>query len=376
MKEIFDKIKKKYYILKNFNFIRNKKIKFLFYSENKSYQKYTYSLIKTLSQKKAGKVYYISSDADDSINNLNVINLYIGKGIIRQIFFLIVKAENIFLTLTDLNNHFVKKTNNIQNYIYYFHSPVSTTKVYTKGAFDHYDTILCNGPYQINEIRHRENLKNINRKKLIKSGYFYFDYLKDNINLKKKCDEILIAPSWNYNEPHFIDENFEIIISFLLEKNFKIRFRPHPEHFIRSKIILDRIKKNLDNDKFIFDTETENKVSMENAKCLITDNSGIAIEYSLIFKKPVLYLTGKEKLHNVELNDYKNFVNLEDNIKELFGYKFKVTDIQSLDQLIDNSVFDFAKKDFEIDKFIDTNFFNYNRTTTFFNNNIDDILYK
>ena len=28
---------------------------------------------------------------------------------------------------------------------------------------------------------------------------------------------------------------------------------------------------------------------MENAKCLITDSSGIAIEFVLLFKKPVLY---------------------------------------------------------------------------------------
>ena len=256
-----------------------------------------------------------------------------------QYFFSFINTENLFLTLTDLNNHSIKKTKNVKNYIYYFHSPVSTTKVYTKGAFDYYDTILCIGPYQIEEIQLRENLKSLNKKKLIKTGYFYFDYLRNNISLDNKFDEILIAPSWNYNETHFINENFEKIISFLLKKNFKVRFRPHPEHFKRSKIILDKIKINLNNNNFIFDVETENKVSMENAKCLITDNSGIAIEYTLIFKRPVLYLIENEKLHNKDLNDYKNLVNLEDSIKKLFGCKFKVTDIQNLDKLINNSVF-------------------------------------
>ena len=115
---------------------------------------------------------------------------------------------------------------------------------------------------------------------------------------------------------------------------------------------------------------------MENAKCLITDNSGIAIEYTLIFKRPVLYLTGNEKLHNKEIDDYKDFVNLEDNIKKLFGYKFNVSDIENLDQLINNSIIDFSNKEFEIDEFIDINFYNNNNTTIFFINNIDDILYK
>ena len=115
---------------------------------------------------------------------------------------------------------------------------------------------------------------------------------------------------------------------------------------------------------------------MENAKCLITDNSGIAIEYTLIFKRPVLYLTGNEKLHNKELNDYKNLDNLEDGIKKLFGCKFKVTDIQNLDKLINNSIFNFSNQDDEIDKFINKNFYNSSKTETFFINNIDDILYK
>jgi YidC/Oxa1 family membrane protein insertase len=376
MLNFFKTIKHKYTIFKNINLIAKKKPKIIFYSEGLSYQKYASLLIQALSKKYPGQVYYVSTDINDKIDNPDVKNLFIGSGFLMQYFFSSIITENLFLTLTDLNNHSIKKTKNVKNYIYYFHSPVSTTKVYTKGAFDHYDTVLCIGPYQIEEMEYRENLNAINKKKLIKAGYFYFDYLRNNISLSKKFDEILIAPSWNYNEPHFINENFEGIISFLLQKDFIVRFRPHPEHFKRSKIILDRIKKNQNNNNFIFDSETENKASMENAKCLITDNSGIAIEYTLIFKRPVLYLTGNEKLHNKEIDDYKDFVNLEDNIKKLFGYKFNVSDIENLDLLINSSIINFSNKEFEIDEFIDINFYNNNNTTIFFINNIDDILYK
>ena len=124
----------------------------------------------------------------------------------------------MILTLTDLDNHQIKKTKNIKNYIYYFHAPASTTKVYTDKAFDNYDTILCNGEYQINEIKKRETLKNLNKKKLIKSGYFYFDYLKDKINNQVVANEILVAPSWNYSQKNFINENIELLISKLIEK--------------------------------------------------------------------------------------------------------------------------------------------------------------
>ena len=53
---------------------------------------------------------------------------------------------------------------------------MSTTKVYTAGAFDSFDIILCNGDYQLKEIRKREMIKKIREKQIIQTGYFYLDY--------------------------------------------------------------------------------------------------------------------------------------------------------------------------------------------------------
>tara|TARA_B100000795_G_scaffold110255_1_gene81395 strand:- start:1127 stop:2254 length:1128 start_codon:yes stop_codon:yes gene_type:complete len=375
MLNLLNKINISYKIFKEINFIKKKKIRFIFYSESKSYQKYSYLLIKTLSSIYPKEVYYVTSDIDDKINDPKIINIYIGDGFLRQFFFTTIKAENIFLTLTDLGNHFLKKTKYIKNYIYYFHSPVSTTKVYTKGAFDNYDTILCNGEYQVQEIKQRENLNKLTKKKLIQSGYFYFDHLRNNINLNEKTDKILIAPSWNYNEKYFINEFFADIIDFLLKKNFKVIFRPHPEHLKRSKVVLDKIKKNLINKNFSLDTYSENIGSMQNAKCLITDNSGIALEYTLILKRPVLYLDDKEKLHNSELTDYVNLNNLEDSVKNVFGYKFKREDVHSIDSLINKSIKDFNSRNSEIDKFVNKNFYNNSNIIKFLKNSMNDIIY-
>lgn len=375
MLSFLNKINISYKILKEINVIKKKKIRFIFYSESKSYQKYSYLLIKTLSNIYPKEVYYVSSDIKDKIDDPKIINIYIGDGFLRQFFFITIKAENIFLTLTDLGNHFLKKTKYIKNYIYYFHSPVSTTKVYTKGAFDNYDTILCNGEYQIQEIEQRENLNKLKKKKLIQSGYFYFDHLRDSINQNEKIDKILVAPSWNYNEKYFINESFLDIIDFLLKKNFKVIFRPHPEHFKRSKFILDKVKKNLINKNFSYDTYSENINSMQNAKCLITDNSGIALEYTLILKRPVLYLDDKEKLHNSELIDYVNLNNLEDSVKNIFGYKFKKEEIHSIDLFIDNSIKDFKSRNLEIDKFVNKNFYNNANIIKFLKNSMNDIIY-
>ena len=363
-----DRIKKNYSIFQNIIHLRKIKPKFLFYSENKNYQMFSYLLIEALVKKYPKEVYYVSSYTDDKIKNVDIKNIFIGRGFLMNIFFLIIRAQNFFLTITDLDNHVVKKTENVDNYIYYFHGAVSTTKVYTATAFDNYDIILCNGDYHLDEIRKRESIKKIKKKKLIKTGYFYFDYLNDKISTETQAKEILIAPSWNYNQKNFINENLEEIIQSVLNKGFTVKFRPHPESFKRSMIIINSLKNKFSNEKFILDDTSENINSMENAKCLITDNSGIAIEFVLLFKRPVLYFEDNEKIHNTEFEDYNDLITMDQKVKETFGYTFRKEDIMDLDVLINKSILEFKNKDIKIKDFIDNNFYNYGSTIKSFNN--------
>ena len=292
-----------------------------------------------------------------------------------QYFFLSVKTKNLILTLTDLNNHQIKKTKNIKNYIYYFHAPASTTKVYTETAFDNYDTILCNGDYQINEITQRETLGNLKKKNLIKTGYFYFDFLKEKINKQIKADEILVAPSWNFNQKDYINENIELLISKLIEKGFRVRFRPHPENIKRSQLYLNRIK----NSVFWginLSLMMIQKIlrSMEKAKCLITDASGIAIEYVLMFKRPVLYLDDIDKVHNNKFMDFKDITTIDQTIKKTFGYSFKKNQINEIDSILSKATSEFRDKVIEIDSFLDNNFYNIGETKKKLNENIEIFL--
>ena len=365
---LINKIKNNYYIFKKIVHLRNIKPKYLFYSEDKKYQKYAYLLIEALVKRHPQEIYYISSEIDDNIRKLEVKNIFIGKGLMLNIFFSIIRAQNIFLTLTDLDNHAVTKNKNVDKYIYYFHAPVSTTKNYTATAFDNYDTILCNGDYHLNEIRKRESIKKIKKKELIKTGYFYFDYLNSRMNKKIKANEVLIAPSWNYNCKNFINENIEEIIQSVLDRGYNVKFRPHPESFKRSILTINTLRNKFLNEKFILDETTENIDSMENAKCLITDSSGIAIEFVLLFKKPTLYFEDGDKIHNTEFNNYKDLITIDQKVKETFGYTFKKEDIKNLYSLIDKSIIEFTNKENEIQNFIDKNFYNYGTTVKSFDN--------
>ena len=353
--------------------LKDQKPKIIFFSEHKSYQKYSKILIDFVSLNNSEKIYYLSLDKDDKIINKQVKNYFIDKRLINYIF-KNLKAQNLFLTVTDLGNNLIKKTNNIDNYIYYFHSPVSTTKNYTTKAFDNYDTIMCNGQFQIDEIRTRENLKKLPKKNLIPSGYFYFDYLIKNIKQNLNSEKILIAPSWNNKMTNFINENFVKLIEVLLNKKFKVIFRPHPEHFKRSKSILKEIRKNFVQQNFEFDQDINNFKSMEEAKCLITDSSGIAIEYMLIMKRPVLYLDEYDKIHNSEFNDYSSLQTIDIKIKNNFGYLFTKKDFDKIDDIINISQNDFQKKLPLLTHFINEHFFNFGKTKDFLNLNLKKIL--
>ena len=70
----------------------------------------------------------------------------------------------MLMTLTDLNNHELKRSLYCKKYAYIFHSLVSTHKTYNKNAFNNYDIIFSNGEYQKNELLRLEEI-NISKKK-------------------------------------------------------------------------------------------------------------------------------------------------------------------------------------------------------------------
>ena len=373
LKKLSNNLKSFFLKFKEINNINKKKPRFIFYSENKVYLKYGYPILEYLSKKYPEEVYYVSSDINDKVSDLNLTNVYIGHGFLLQYFFKSITTDNLFMTLTDLNNNIIKRNSFVKNYIYFFHGAVSTTRIYTSTAFDNYDTILCNGEYQIKEIKQREELENLKEKKLIKSGFFYFDYLKDKIEGSQNDSEILVAPSWNKNRLNFINEDFEEILKNLLNSGFKVRFRPHPETIKRSQNLMESYKEKFKHKNFLFDDNSENLEAMQNAKCLITDNSGISIEYMMLFKKPVIFYSDFDKVHNENFEKFKGLIPIEDTIKDKFGYEFNKHELNEIEKVINKAIANFDKK--EIDHFLKNNFYNYGNTIDYFDKNFSEICF-
>ena len=101
---------------------------------------------------------------------------------------------------------------------------------------------------------------------------------------------------------------------------------------------------------------------MERSKCLITDASGISIEYLLLFKRPVLYLNSKDKIHNERFDDFKELKSIDYLTKDNFGYNFSEKDFTNLDLIIDKSIKNLDGKISLLNDFINDNFFNFGST--------------
>ena len=192
--------------LEKFNQLDLDERSIVFYSES-SVLLYPYAeqIINEL-EKNGQKICYVtSSKVDPVLNNKKIKTFYIGDGSARTKFFLELKAIVLIMTLPDLETYHIKRSKVFPvHYVYLFHSMNSTHMEFQKNAFDHFDSIFCVGPYQIQEIRATEQLYNLKQKKLIECGYGLLDKLLKTRSLheqqtfvsKNNKKKILIAPSW------------------------------------------------------------------------------------------------------------------------------------------------------------------------------------
>ena len=353
--------------IKKFIFLTNKKFDYVFFSEGRYYQTYFDEFIKLIAKNINNELIYLSSDKNDVINEKNIRNIYIGNGFLRLFYLSVIKCKYFFMTLTDLNNHNIRRSKNIEKYVYIFHAANSTHRAYTKNAFNNYDIILCPGIKHEEEIKKTENLYKLKKKKLVRSGYFFLDKIR-NLNLKQnnKILTILLAPSWNYNNTNFVNDYLDQLLFNLLSANkYKVIFRPHPETLKREKKIIDIIKNKYSSYKsFSIDLDKENLISLQKSDLLITDYSGIAIEFIIGLKKPTIFFSKYKKVHN---SDYKliSEKTLEDEVKEKFGLSIEDPKFEKINSYIEQALVNHANNQKDIDFFLKNNFFNIDQSAIF-----------
>ena len=324
----------------NFLFFKFKKKRdFVFFSESHNY-KFNYIDLLNFLNKKPYITSLITSDINEyfDLKKDNYDVYYIGKGFVRTIIFNFLSCKYMIMTMTDIGNN-LNKSLFCKKYVYYFHAMYSTHKVYTPKAFDNYDIIFSVGAFQSDEIKKNEIINDLNKKKIYETGYFYLDYLVKNSNKSiAEKNSILFAPSWNYDEDSLFNKHSVSILSNLIDSGFNVIFRPHLESIKRNKSQCDYIINKFGISKnFILDISPSNIPSMEKASLLITDNSAISMEYSLVFYRPVIFIDYKEKIHNKNYHSISSST-FESKFKKEIAFSVPIEDINKLNLICENII--------------------------------------
>lgn len=359
-----------------FNFLKvqkkNKKKTIFFYSENANYRNYLIEILSKLDPSKF-KIIYFTSDENDKPQLDEIDIFFIGKGLIRIIFFTFLKCDLMIMTVTDLNNFEIKKSKNCTNYLYVFHSLMSVFKGYNKNAFDNYDIIFTNGEYQKKELQIMENVYNLKKKLIFNIGYTYVEYLQKIIDRGKSDNKILFAPSWVNQKNDLIEKYGKKIISELLKIDDVI-LRPHPQSLIKSKKEINSILEEFKlNPKLIFNNKIDKIEALDTSSILVTDNGGMAMEYFILYKRPIICINYIDKIHN---KDYKilGLETLEDKFKKEFTKIINIENIEQIKEISEKYVSSFKFDQNKLDTFLKKNGVILNKASDNASKKISEIL--
>jgi YidC/Oxa1 family membrane protein insertase len=286
-------------------------------------------------QNRDQKICYLTSSKDDPIlknENENIGVFYIGDSEIEKMkFFLRLKAKVLIMTMADFGTYHIKRSKEFPvHYIYTFHSINSPLMGFdsgkiSKGAFNHFDTIFCVGPHQIQEFHATEQLYNLKQKNLVECGYGLFDKLirlrssfpQQDFLSKNNKKKVLIAPSWG--KQNLLESIGIELIKILLDADYHVIVRPHPMTIKKSPKIIKQIKEKFEkNPDFLLDTNTSSFEQLFSSYALITDWSGIGYEYAFGCERPVIYVDVPKKAHNKEYEKIQ-LVPFETSIRDKIG---------------------------------------------------------
>lgn len=322
-----------------------KGMKLVFYSEQNGFYKYFARTINYILKNSDIVIHYITNDPNDNIFNNTSDKLkayYIGTNKLIPLF-MKLEADIVAMTTPDFEKYYLKRSlirKDIE-YLYIDHGMVSINLTLRTGALDNFDTVFASGPEQLKEIREIEKLRGTKEKNIVKVGYPFMDDLiekVENIESKKTNDKkmILIAPS--HQEDNILESCIDEMLNQLLDKDYKIIIRPHPQFIRRSKQKIDELLekyKDKFNEDFYFELDFASNETIYLSDLVITDWSGIGVEYSVSTTKPTLFINTKMKVINEDYDKIETKP-LDITLRNIIGKEIEKEEVNDIANIIED----------------------------------------
>lgn len=224
-------------------------------------------------------------------------------------------------------------------YIYVPHELASIHSVLREDALDYFDTIFCVGAHRIAEVRRREEMAGLPKKKMVKFGACIYDQLTEAYSgmtrVANERPRILIAPSWQ------VDNIFELciddILDALLGKGYEIILRPHPQ-FIkmfpeRMEYLQKKYSRFTSDGELVFGLDFGDNEQIYTSDAVLTDWSNIAFEFSYVTLKPSIFINTPMKVLNPNYVKYGVDV-LNITLRDRVGISVDVENIAGLNDVV------------------------------------------
>ena len=215
----------------------------------------------------------------------------------------------------------------------------STHSYLRKGALDNYDTIFCVGKHHEKEIRAAEEKYELKEKNLIKYGFGRLDTLLQEKQIFQKTDVkdrnlVLITPT--YGEKNLLQICGKELIEILLKADFTVMLRPHYRIFKDSKKLINSMIEDFGNNpNFILEKGIIPSDKFHSSKCLISDWSGISLEYAFTFERPVILIDIPKKILNPDSGDI-SIEPIEVSIRDKIGHVISPNNLEKIPEIIKN----------------------------------------
>lgn len=267
------------------------------YSEGKRYYTVFKPILDALERKGVPTVFYTSSEDDPVFGNTynHITTEFIGEGNKAFTRLNFLEADVCLMTTPGLDVYQLKRSRGVKHYAHVLHS-VDDATGYRLFGLDYFDSVLLSGEYQKNHIRLLEQKRKIKEKDLVVVGCPYLDVLQDKVlelpSRSKDEFTVLVAPSWG--ESGILSRYGESLLDRLVETGFQIIIRPHPQSKQSEKQMLDELTKRYAKSKNLsWDYNTENLQALSGSDIMISDFSGVIFDYTFLFDRPFLYVTGE-----------------------------------------------------------------------------------
>lgn len=326
---------------KRFFSVLNKHL--VFYSESSGFYKYYKGIIEYILKNTNIAVHYITSDPNDQVFAISQSQPRLKPHYIaeKRLITLMMKldCDVMVMTMPDIENFHIKRSyvrKDIE-YVYVPHCIDSINMTMRTGAVDHYDSVLCVGKHQKEEITNTEAVYGLPHKTLVDWGYTLLDEMRAqyaaSAHEDKPGKKILIAPSWQ--KDNIVDSCLEEILDTLKGRGYQITVRPHPQEVRLKQAYMEQLEAKYAADRDVeIQTDFSSNSTVFESDLLITDWSGITYEYAFTTLRPVLFIDTPMKVMNPE---YEKINTPPINIwmREVIGAVVKPDELEKLPEAVE-----------------------------------------